>query len=100
MSGTRKKLLTRIILALLALWIAGQALIAVVRYFNGRQARQEAEAWLQEAQDDAKPDMTPDDAVRWLQQHGVAKAYRGAKRSVNGQEMEWHAITGWRVHSR
>jgi hypothetical protein len=100
MSDARRKFLTWIVLALLALWIAGQAVVSLVRYLNGREAHQRAEAWLQEAQDETTPDLTPDDAARWLKQHGVRQAYRGETAEINGKQVEQHIITGWRIMNR
>jgi hypothetical protein len=105
MSHLRKKFLacstllppgTGTILVLLVLWLAGQTVISVAQFLNGRQSHQRADAWLQEAQVDAKPDMTPDDAARWLKASGV----RPFTTLVNGQKSKSHIIGGWRVLER
>jgi hypothetical protein len=96
MNEKRKKLFIRMLVALVALWIAGQAVVSVVRYVHDREAHQEAEAWLQQAQQGARNDLTPTDAARWLRQNGAGEVYRGETVTVNGQEVERHVIMGSR----
>ena len=99
MRRTKRTLLIRLVMAIVAIWVGGQVILAAVRYMNGREARQRAEAWFQQAQHDATPDTTPEDAVRWLRQHD-SKAFRGEEAAVNGRLVENHVVTGYRVESR
>jgi hypothetical protein len=96
MTEKRKKLLIRISVALVVIWIGGYAVVKIVRYFTCREARQMAEAWLQQAQENAKPDLTADDAIRWLREHGAGSVYRGEKAWINGREIGSHTILGYR----
>src|SRR5262245_4913058 len=100
MSGRKRTLLVSLLVAFAVIWIGGQAIVSAVRYMNGREARQRAEAWIQKAQQDARPDMTPEDAVRWLHENGAALVWRGEKEWVNGHEVENHNIMAYRIESQ
>lgn len=52
-----KKPLVVVLVVLAAASVLTQVVVSVARAINGREARQQAEAWLQEAQQDAKPEM-------------------------------------------
>jgi hypothetical protein len=49
---------------------------------------------LQKARDDAKADMTADDAARWLKQNGAGRVARSETMWINGLEMDNHEIWG------
>ena len=88
----------RLLVALLALFFAIQV-ASLVKYVNGQVARYKAEGWLDKAKQDAKPDMTKDDAVRWLKQHGADSLSEGKTAWDNGQEVDWHSVEGFRKMS-
>lgn len=93
----RKNMYVRWMLAsVLAVWIAGQLIVGTVRYFYDRDARQQAETWFSQAHQDANSNMTKEDAIRWLWQHGGTKVAVGRTMISNGEESEWHAVIGSR----
>lgn len=85
-----------LIVAALVLCIGTQAMFGFVKFINAREAWQRAEAWLNEAQRDAKPAMTPDDAIRWLKDQGITKAVKSATIATNEVITDYRAVVGYR----
>jgi hypothetical protein len=96
MDGRRKTRRIVPVAILLGVWIVGQSVVSVVRHVNDQRSRQRAEAWWYQAQQDAKPDMTKDDAVRWLRQHGADKVLQGYKTWTDGVVRDDYDIIGYR----
>ncbi len=94
MHKQRRQLVAWVLVSLLVLWIAAQFIVSAVRYSHKREGLQRAEAWLHEAQRDAKSDMIKEDAIRWLRLHGADRVYLGATAIVNGKQIEWHVVAG------
>jgi len=92
---TRQNVLLTLVVAFAAIWVGWQATRSWVRFFNNREARQAAEAWFLQAQQDAGPDMTEQDAIDWLRRHGVRTTYRGKDRWFNGQYIADPTISGF-----
>jgi len=45
-------------------------IISAMRASHEKEANEEAQRWLKQARQDAKPSCTEDDALAWLQEHG------------------------------
>jgi hypothetical protein len=63
----------------------------IVDFYHNRRIEGQARQLFIQAQEDAKPNWTEDDAVRWLSDHGI-NPYRGEESDPSGHH---HAVDGY-----
>jgi hypothetical protein len=88
----KSRLKSAVIIAAVA-YIGVQLVLAAIRFFHERRVQGEARQWFAQAEEDAKPTWTEDDAILWLHDHGVPKAYRGEQSGSSGH---YYLVQGWR----
>jgi hypothetical protein len=64
-------------------YVAVQCVLSSIAIVHDRRLEREAKQWFAQAQEDAKPTWTEDDAVRWLTEHGI-RPYRGEQSGTGG----------------
>ena len=66
------------IVALVAAFACVGLTLTAIQFFHDRQVEAQAKQWFTQAQEDAKPTWTEDDAIRWLHDHDI-KPYRSVE---------------------
>ena len=86
--------LKTLLIVLAVAWIGWSSALSVIRFFHQRRVESEAKQWSARAEEDAKPGWTEADAISWLHDHGIQKAYRGERSGTGGQYL---VVDGYRL---
>src|SRR4051794_26060986 len=83
----------KLLLALVIGYVGFGLVWTVIKAVHDHRLKDEGAAWLQQAEQDAAPAWTEDDAVRWLHDHDFAWAGKGHKRrhGDSGEERYYFA---------
>jgi hypothetical protein len=82
-ANDRRRWLKVPLITLVVLYFGVTLTLTAVRFFHDRQVEGQARQWFTQAQEDAKPAWTEDDAARWFNEHGILP-YRGEASGSGG----------------
>jgi hypothetical protein len=81
----RKRWLKVALIALVAIFACVGLTLTAIQFFHDRQVEAQAKQWFTQAQEDARPTWTENDAIRWLHDHDIKP-----HRSVDANEIGGH----------
>ena len=83
----RKRRLKVALIVLVVVYVSGGLTFSAVRFFHNRRVEAQARQLFTQAQEDAKPTWSEDDAIRWFHDHRILDARRG----VGSHATEWES---------
>lgn len=93
-ANRRWRLLRTLLIALAVVWIGWSSALSLIRFLYQRRVDNEATQWSASAEADAGPNWTEENAVSWLHDHGIQKAYRG---EASGSGGHYLVVEGYRL---
>jgi hypothetical protein len=85
-TNRRSSWLKAVLITLVVAYLVVQLTVSGIRFVHDRQVEGQAKQWFTQAQEDAKPTWSEDDAVRWLKEHGIPP-YRGEQSGSGGRHL-------------
>jgi hypothetical protein len=96
MKSLGSKLLISAAVVLVTTNISFRLASSVAKHVNEQKAEVEASGWLEEARNKTNPNMTVDDVVDWLKEHGAKEIGFNGTRWHNDELIERHGVKGTR----
>lgn len=82
----------KVLLGFLLVLFAGNLVYLAVGFLLERQNKQHAEAWLHDAEQFSRPDLTKQEVIKWLYEQGAELVVEGRKKNENRKETCFNAI--------
>jgi hypothetical protein len=90
-SPNRRRWVKVTLITLIVIYIGVQLTLSVIHMIHDQRIEGLAREWFNQAQQDAKPTWTEDDAAQWLDHHGTVP-YRGEGSDSSGQ---YYVVAGY-----
>lgn len=96
-ANPRKRWLKVTLITLLVVYVSVGLTVTSIQFVHDRRVEGQAKHWFAEAQEDAEPTWTEDDAIHWCRHHDIPDARRGVGARISEKKSEqYDSVDGYR----